>query len=303
MLKDWDDYYINHFDKYKQKIDVRDGCQPQIFRHGDENRNAIVLVHGLTDSPYFMKDIGEYFCSEMGFDVYIPLLQAHGLKDPNGMQGVSAQEWKRNIKFAIQEAKKSGGKLSIGGFSTGGTLSVEQALSDKDSIDGGIFLFSAALGLATSIGDIGEVISRTPAAKLLDYLNDVFLNTNLIDDSPSGNPYRYSKMDLGAVTQLSHLIKEIEDYPAENKSVTQPLFVAHSEADVVADINELKKLITHSSKSDFFRIGKGFSVSHSSLVLKKPVFSLNNSPLEPQNPFFIEMMESVKIFTNKYKLT
>ncbi|NJR32090.1 MAG: hypothetical protein HC778_03495 [Chamaesiphon sp. CSU_1_12] len=54
-----------------------------------------MLVHGLTDSPHFMRDIGEYFCTEMGFDVYIPLLRAHGLKDPQDMKNVSAIEWKK----------------------------------------------------------------------------------------------------------------------------------------------------------------------------------------------------------------
>jgi hypothetical protein len=65
MLKDWDDYYIQHFSKYKEKAEIRDGCHPLIFQHGDRTRNAIVLVHGLSDSPYFMRDIGEYFCAEM----------------------------------------------------------------------------------------------------------------------------------------------------------------------------------------------------------------------------------------------
>jgi hypothetical protein len=43
FLKDWDDYYKNHFNQTKD--DVRDDCHPQIFQHGGK-RNAIVLVHG-----------------------------------------------------------------------------------------------------------------------------------------------------------------------------------------------------------------------------------------------------------------
>jgi esterase/lipase len=151
MLKKWNGYY-SHFNKLETS--VRDGCHPLIFRHGDRARNAIVLVHGLSDSPYFMRDIGEYFCAEMGFDVYVPLLRAHGLKEPQGMKDASAEAWKADVRFAVKEAKKSGGKVSIGGLSTGGTLSVEIALNDENAIDGGIFLFSAALGLATDLGNL-----------------------------------------------------------------------------------------------------------------------------------------------------
>jgi esterase/lipase len=297
MLKDWDDYYIQHFGEYKEKSDMRDGCHPLIFKHGDLTRNAIVLVHGLSDSPYFMRDIGEYFCAEIGFDVYIPLLKAHGLKDPQSMKDASVEAWKADVRFAVKEAKKSGGRVSIGGLSTGGTLSVEMALNDEDAIDGGIFLFSAALGLATDLGNLGEILLRTPLAAFFDHLDQ----SNLTNDSPSGNPYRYSKVDIGGSIELSRLIREIDDL-TKQEFVTQPLFAAHSEADITADIDVIEHLVKKSSKAELFRINKSFAIPHASLVLKSTVFSANSSPLEPCNPFFSEMMKSVQMFAVKYNL-
>jgi esterase/lipase len=298
MLRDWDEYYTQHFTGYKQASDVRNGCHPQIFKHDDGNpRNAIVLVHGLTDSPYFMKDIGEYFCSEMGFDVYIPLLRAHGLKNPEDMKDASLEEWRRDVRFTVDKARESGGQVSIGGLSTGGTLSVEMALAEEESIDGGVFLFSAALGLAGNAGNLAEIFLRTPLAKFFDYIDD----SNLANDSPSGNPCRYSKMDIGAAEKLSELIKEL-DRLTKNSILKQPLFAAHSEADTTADINEIEKLVDRSGKSEMFRIGKSFAVPHASVVLKDPVLSLNHSPLEPSNLFFESMMESLYVFADKHHL-
>jgi esterase/lipase len=294
MLEKWNGYYA-HFNK--RETYVRDGCHPLIFKHGDRDRNAIVLVHGLTDSPYFMRDIGEFFCSEMGFDVYIPLLQAHGLKDPQGMKNTSTEAWKADVRFAVKEAKKSGGKVSIGGLSTGGTLSVEIALNDDNAIDGGIFLFSAALGLATDLGNLSEIFLRTPLATFFDHLD----KSNLTNDSPSGNPYRYSKMDIGGAIELSRLIREIDDL-TKQESITQPLFAAHSEADTTADIDVIEHLVEKSPKAEIFRINKSFAVPHASIVLNHPVFSKNSSPLEPSNPFFLEMMKSVQMFASKYNL-
>ncbi|WP_310425865.1 serine aminopeptidase domain-containing protein [Chamaesiphon sp. VAR_48_metabat_135_sub] len=307
MLRDWNEYYHEHFSNYKQKSDVRNGCYPQMFKHDDDGqpRNAIVLVHGLTDSPYFMKDIGEYFCSEMGFDVYIPLLRAHGLKEPEDMKDASLIEWRKDVIFAIEKAKESGGKVSIGGLSTGGTLSVKMALTDEQSIDGGVFLFSAALGLASGAGNLAEIFLRTTLAKILDYLDSYIDRSRLINNSASGNPFRYSKMDIGGARELSKLIKEL-DLLTDRDILNQPLFAAHSEADTTAAIDEIEELVDRSyqrhQKAEMFRIGKNFGVPHASIVLKDPVLSLNNSPLEPKNIFFESMMESLRVFADRYGL-
>jgi esterase/lipase len=299
MLMDWDEYYDLHFKIYINKDDVRDRCHPQIFKHEDDGnpRNAIVLVHGLTDSPYFMRDIGEYFCSEMGFDVYIPLLRAHGLKQPGDMKDASLIKWREDVRFAVDAAKKSGGKVSIGGLSTGGTLGVEMALMDEQSIDGGVFLFSAALGLASHAGNLAEIFLRTPLAKFFDHIDD----SNLANDSPSGNPCRYSKMDIGAAAKLSELMKEL-DRLTDRDVLKQPLFAAHSEADTTAAIDEIEELVDRSPSAEMFRIGKNFAVSHASVVLKEPVLSLNNSPLEPSNIFFESMMRSLYVFSDRHSL-
>jgi esterase/lipase len=300
MLIDWDEYYDRHFQGYIDKDDVRNGCHPQIFKHDDDGqpRNAIVLVHGLTDSPHFMKDIGEYFCSKMGFDVYIPLLRAHGLKNPEDMKDASLIEWRKDVKFAVDKARESGGKVSIGGLSTGGTLSVELALKDEQSIDGGVFLFSAALGLASHAGNLAEIFLRTPLSNIFDHID----KSSLINNSPSGNPFRYSKMDIGGARELSKLIKEL-DLLTDLEILNQPLFAAHSEADTTAAIDEIEELVNRSPSAEMFRIGKNFAVPHASVVLKDLVLSLNNSPLEPANPFFESMMRSLHDFAKRHSLT
>lgn len=40
---------------------VREGCEPQIMVQGQSRDKAIILIHGLTDSPFFMAAIGECF--------------------------------------------------------------------------------------------------------------------------------------------------------------------------------------------------------------------------------------------------
>jgi esterase/lipase len=92
------------------------------MEHEGPTTKAIVLVHGLTDSPYFMTAIGDYFFQNLGYNVYLPLLQSHGLKEPKGMEGVALDEWKANVNFAVDIAASKAHQVSIGGLSTGGAL-------------------------------------------------------------------------------------------------------------------------------------------------------------------------------------
>jgi hypothetical protein len=57
---------------------------------------------------------------------------------------------------AIKAAKQSGGKILIGGFSTVGIV-----IDYPEVINGGVFLFSAALGLASPAGNLAERLLRT----------------------------------------------------------------------------------------------------------------------------------------------
>ncbi|MEL6442043.1 MAG: alpha/beta hydrolase [Cyanobacteria bacterium J06621_8] len=297
----WLDYYA-HFNYLRQQ-DVRDGCHPWLMTH-ENNKRSIVLIHGLTDSPYFMQAIGQYFHEELNFNVFIPLLQAHGLKKPNGMAGVSLEKWKENVEFAVDEAKKMGETVSIGGLSTGGTLSVYMATNQPEDINGGIFLFSAALDIANIAGDLiegdlVEFVARSFLVNLVDFYED--RKGNLIGD----NPYRYSRMDTGGAQQLSRLIKEVDQLTGklgEKSPLLQPLFVAHSECDKTADIEGVEELIVKAKEGrcDFYRMGKHFNISHASVVLKEPVKADNGSPLEPANPFFDEMMAAIKVFSEKH---
>lgn len=303
----WNEYYT-HFGIEPRKI--RDGCHPRIIYHGENQKNAIVLVHGLTDSPYFMEDIGEYFHSKIQFNVYIPLLRAHGLKEPKGMKDAALNKWKEEVLFAVDEAQKSSQTVSIGGLSTGGALSVYMALKSPDKIKGGVFLFSAALDIAGHAGDFLEIVLRTPIANIQDFFEGSRFNLfgkykELVDDDPDGNPYRYSRMDKGGAQQLSSLIYEIDrltEVWGKKEGLTQPVFAVHSEFDTAADINEVEELIEKSRQAEIFRIKKDFFVPHASVVLKRTVKARNYSPLEPQNPFFDDMMKSIHEFAKKHSI-
>ena len=292
----WHEYYARFH--YFSDDTVRKGCQPRIWDWGQRRKNAVVLVHGLTDSPYFMAAIGRYFHAEMGFNVLLPLLQAHGLKKPDGMRDVSVEEWKRNVEFAIEKAKGMGESVSIGGLSTGGTLSVFQALTNRD-VDGAVYLFSAALDIAGKIGDAKEWLLRSDFAKLLDIIDD-----RIGSDLIGANPYRYSRMDKGGAKQLSILIKDVENLLAEFDPTQQlrlPYFAAHSECDKTAGIDGVEELLKRGDpqKTNFFKIEKYLKVPHAGVVLREDIKDKDGKVLEEKNPVFDKMMAAVHKFSEQ----
>src|SRR5882762_10813237 len=102
---------------------------PNILHHGHRTQDIIVLIHGYTSSPYYVQAIATRFYAE-GVNVVIPLLPAHGLKDPDkAMKDYELDsKWKEEIDNAVDVAHMLGDSISIGGFSAGGALSLNKVL-------------------------------------------------------------------------------------------------------------------------------------------------------------------------------
>ena len=247
---EWLGYYEQF--RYFSAEAVRDGCHPRIMEHKEPTEKAIVLVHGLTDSPYFMTAIGDSFFRNLGYNVYLPLLHCHGLKEPKGMEGVDLEEWKANVNFAVDVAASKANRVAVGGLSTGGTLSFYAAVNNQ-KITGTLYLFSAALDLAGGIhgfkGDLKELLLRTFLVDILD------------NDKPliGANPYRYARMDMDGARELSKLISETDALMKRfnpKEPFTKRVFAAHSESDSTANIAGIEDLqrVSVPDQFTFFRI-------------------------------------------------
>ncbi len=291
----WQDYY-KEFPSFSDKT-VRPGCQPRKLLHNDRSAKAIVLIHGLTDSPYYMAAIAEYFHQSLGYNVYMPLLQGHGLKYPKGMVGVSLAQWKKNVRFAIRTAAEKAERVSIGGFSTGGALSLYFGCTDPE-ITGELYLFSAALGLYG--GRFGffrgtlEFYLRLPFVRFFDHGKPLVGN----------NPYRYDRVPLNSAWELVQLISEIDNLLKlkDNVIFEKRIFSAWSELDRVVDVKKLNDLqhLLKEKRLVQFVIPKAARVYHACVVQKNPVYAINSlpgdAPLEDASPCFAEMMAVVRNF-------
>ena len=297
--KEWFAYYERF--PYFSTDNVREGCHPRVFEHEAGTKKAIVLCHGLTDSPHFVMAIARHFHNHLNYDVYLPLLHCHGLKEPKGMEDVDLGEWKANVRFAVRMAAKKADRVSIGGLSTGGALSFYMACT-KPRITGDLYLFSAALDLAGGplglIGEFQEWALKIPFIDVFDSKKPLI----------GRNPYRYDHMDLDGAKELARLIKETDDLMKgfdEEVPFPRRVFAAHSKCDKRADIQGIKKLRKKTEPDNFtsFFIPKDEDVSHASLVLEEPIYASDavegEEALEKENPQFTTMMAAITDFERK----
>jgi alpha-beta hydrolase superfamily lysophospholipase len=99
-------------------------------------QGAVVLLHGLTDSPYSLRHIAERY-QEAGFTVVAIRLPGHGTV-PAGLLQVEWPEWMAATRLAVREAVRRAGPdapLHIVGFSNGGALALKYAMEAIDRND------------------------------------------------------------------------------------------------------------------------------------------------------------------------
>lgn len=270
---------------------TRPGCEP--FLEGDEDAaRSIVLVHGLSDSPFFVRALSREFAS-MGYRVFAPLLEGHGVMADfvDAAPAPSWPVWVDNVAYAIEEASQGGREVSIGGLSTGGTLAVHAAVQASTRIDGAVFLFSPALAIAGA----ADYLFRLPFVSSL--LGRFDRGVAFVETAPWGHPYRYTRPAVDAVEQLEQLIIAIE-----NQVPMQPVFAVHSEADRTASFTATERLVSRAERGMLYRIGPDFQVSHASVVLDEPVRARNGSPLEPANPLFTDMFAALRDFVLRNRM-
>ena len=91
------------------------GNWPTILYRVQPSRRALILTHGLTDSPAFVKAIGSAFAEHgMGHTVLMPLLPGHGRTNPEGaMAKCTYEDWRKVVDDTVAVAHMIADEVSI----------------------------------------------------------------------------------------------------------------------------------------------------------------------------------------------
>ena len=171
-------------------------------------RGGVLLVHGLSDSPYIMRGLAEYLHGQ-GWYVVVLRLPGHGTA-PSGLLNVKWQDWAAAVRLAAKDIAATigpGRPLVLGGFSTGGALVVEYALSQRQGEvlpkPSNLLLFSPAIGVSS----MARWASTVDALSALPGLHKLAWETLSIEY----DPYKYNSFPVNAGAQIWKLTKRIDD--------------------------------------------------------------------------------------------
>ncbi|GEM78901.1 alpha/beta hydrolase [Vibrio superstes] len=256
------------------------------YTKGDPNSHkAILLAHGLGDSPFSFTDISDSL-AEQGFYVQVVLLPGHG-SNPRHMEMAKYQDWQILVDHYAQQLKQQYDEVWLGGFSTGGNLVSIHAL-EKQGVDG-LLLFSP--GFQTT----------TPILEKLTPLATIFAEGWFTEEN---NLAKYNSGLLASALAYSESAKVFRNKVA-NKTLDIPVMLVTSEADSVIDANALytyfdqhfthpkSKLVWYGGNTDFTELAKVESYSMQRDDLRVSTASHMSPLFAPDNNYYGQYGEKI----------
>jgi alpha-beta hydrolase superfamily lysophospholipase len=167
---------------------------------------GVLLLHGMSDSPYSLRAIGQRLnaCGAFVIGLRLP---GHGTA-PSGLVDLRWEDMTAAVRLAMRHLRQRAGDapLYMVGYSTGGTLAVNYALEGFDTPAlppvRKIVLISPAIGL-TRLAALSAWQGR-----LGRWLGLAKLEWNSIQ--PEYNPFKYNSFAINAADQVYRLAQQVQ---------------------------------------------------------------------------------------------
>lgn len=177
-----------------------------IERQHPDARGAVLLLHGLSDSPYSLHTLANHLYSQ-GFSTLSLRLPGHGTA-PSGLLDVRYEDWTAMVRLAMQHLnQRVDGQqpIYIVGYSTGGALAIEYAaarlLGEELPTAEGLILLSPAIG----VSPLAAFAKWQARLGSLPGMSKVAWQ----DILPEYDPYKYNSFAVNAGSQVYRLTKKI----------------------------------------------------------------------------------------------
>ena len=170
-------------------------------------RGVVVLLHGLTDSPYSQRHIARLY-RDHGFVALVIRLPGHGTV-PAALTQVTWEDWLAATRLAVREARQrvpAPLPLHLVGFSNGGALAIKYAL---DAIE------TPQLARPDRIVLISPMIGITRFARFaglagLPAIFPAFAKAAWLAVLPEFNPFKYNSFPVNGARQSYRLTQVLQ---------------------------------------------------------------------------------------------
>lgn len=258
---------------------------------------GVLLLHGMSDSPYSLRALGERLHRE-GAHVVGLRLPGHGTA-PSGLVHVEWEDMHGAVVLAMRHLASvtEGRPIHIIGYSNGGALAVHYTIAALDSqadealpVPGGIVLVSPAIGVSP-MASLAVWQSR-----LGHWLGLEKLEWNSIH--PEYDPYKYGSFAVNAGHQVYRLTTEIQSRLARLQGADRlkemPGILAFQSAiDATVSTTALVKglfarLPASGHELVLFDINRSEQIE--GLLMNDPTVALHGLLESPQIPFAVTLL-------------
>jgi alpha-beta hydrolase superfamily lysophospholipase len=178
-----------------------------VMEPGGTPAGAVVLLHGLTDSPYSMRHVAEVYRARGWLAIAIRL-PGHGTV-PAGLTDVEWEDWQAATRLAVREARRRTGPtapLHLVGYSNGGALALQYAL---DAIE------DARLARPARVVLLAPMIGITRFARFAGMAGwpailPAFAKAAWLSILPEFNPFKYESFPINGARQTDRLTRVLQ---------------------------------------------------------------------------------------------
>jgi alpha-beta hydrolase superfamily lysophospholipase len=172
----------------------------------DKPVGGVLLLHGMSDSPYSLRALGESL-NQHGYQVIGLRLPGHGTA-PSGLRHISWQDMAAAIELAMGHLEKILGSKPIHmvGYSTGAPLALDFTLKaieeGKVPVPASLVLISPAIRVhpTGALAGFKNTMAVLPGLEGLAYLN-------IMDEF---DPYKYNSFATNAGAQVHRLTRNVD---------------------------------------------------------------------------------------------
>lgn len=173
---------------------------------GTAPRGSVLLLHGLTDSPYSLRSVGEHLAAR-GFEVFGLRLPGHGTA-PSGLLQFRVEDMRAAVRLAMRDLQRqapSGRPLLMIGYSNGAALAVDYTVAAlrgaEQPLPAGLVLISPAIAItpAAAIGQLRTGLSSVPGFERAAWQQIV----------KEFDPYKYNSFSFNASGQTHRLTRGV----------------------------------------------------------------------------------------------
>ena len=268
----------------------------------DKPLGAVLLIHGMSDSPYALRTLGKAL-NQRGYWVVGLRMPGHGTA-PSGLRYISRHDMTAAVRLGMTHLgeKVKGKPVHIVGYSTGAPLAVEFALDALEGkstpVPNSLILISPAIGIhpSAAIANFKDWLSNLPGLDGLAYLQV----------QPEFDPYKYNSFATNAGDVVHRLTRSvagrIQARARTNPEVVlPPTLVFKSTVDATVTTNAVVDRLLNHLKPDrhefvLFDINR-YAVVQSRMLIDDPAPLTDRVMDDAKLPF------SVTLVTNENQKT